>query len=343
MGFITPTHAWEETDSLVTVRVDIKGVPRSSLDVFASSCYLKVNAPPYLFSCDLEGEIVDAECVATVDAKGVEFRCPKAFPGTTWGRLRRETKEGGPETKSLTAERRRASVEAAHARVTAEKKAAVEKKAQMDKAYLEKQWALERTRRETIERRQDEEMSLERERLRRWQEEGDARAAAGVLSYDSGEDIEYDSDDDAETRAAKQKRTRVAREREFADAILTPDAVAAAESEDAAGVALIGVPDEALEKMLVADDDDEDAENAAREARVAEAKAKAKAKAVADAAAARSAERARSVPPPPRDDARGRGIHQTGDGPHAGARVSRARDSRMETFAFEERHEQYAS
>ena len=142
-------------------------------------------------------------------------------------------------------------------------------------------------------------MSLERERLRRWQEEGDARAAAGVLSYDSGEDIEYDSDDDAETREAKQKRTRVAREREFADAILTPDAVAAAESEDAAGVALAEVPDEALEKMLVADDDDdEDAENAAREARVAEAKAKAKAKAVADAAAARSAERARSVHPP---------------------------------------------
>ena len=296
MGFITPTHAWEETDAEVTVRVDIKGVPRSSLDVFASSCYLKVNAPPYLFSCDLEGEIKDAECVATVDAAGVEFRCPKAFPGTTWGRLRRET--GGPETKAATAERRRASVEAAHARVTAEKKAAQEKKAQVDKAYLEKQWALERTRRETIERRQDEEMAEERERLRRWQEEGDARAA-GVLSYDSGEDIEYDSDDDAETRAAKQKRTRVAREREFADAILTPDAVAAAESEDASGVARLGVPDEALEKMLVADDDDdEDAETARREARVAEAKAKAKARAAADAAAARSAERARSVPPP---------------------------------------------
>ena len=246
MGFITPTHAWEETDAEVTVRVDIKGVPRSSLDVFASSCYLKVNAPPYLFSCDLEGEIVDAECVATVDAKGVEFRCPKAFPGTTWGRLRRETKEGGPETKSLTAERRRASVEAAHARVTAEKKAAVEKKAQMDKAYLEKQWALERTRRETIERRQEEEMAEERERLRRWQEEGDARAAAGVLSYDSGEDVEYDSDDDAETRAAKQKRTRVAREREFADAILTPDAVAAAERENGATAQTLAVPDAAV-------------------------------------------------------------------------------------------------
>ena len=299
MGFITPTHAWEETDAEVTVRVDIKGVPRSSLDVFASSCYLKVNAPPYLFSCDLEGEIDDAACVATVDAAGVAFRCPKLVPGTTWGRLRRETGGPSPEARAATAERRRASVEAAHARVTAEKKAASERKAQVDKAYLEKQWALERTRRETIERRQEEEMAEERERLRRWQEEGDARAAAGVLSYDSGEDVEYDSDDDAETRAAKQKRTRVAREREFADAILTPDAVAAAERENGATVQTLAVPDAALEKMLVADDgDDEAAETARRSKRAAEAKAKATARARADAAAARSAERARSVPPP---------------------------------------------
>ena len=299
MGFITPTHAWEETDAEVTVRVDIKGVPRSSLDVFASSCYLKVNAPPYLFSCDLEGEIDDAACVATVDAAGVAFRCPKLVPGTTWGRLRRETGGPSPEARAATAERRRASVEAAHARVTAEKKAASERKAQVDKAYLEKQWALERTRRETIERRQEEEMAEERERLRRWQEEGDARAAAGVLSYDSGEDVEYDSDDDAETRAAKKKHTRVAREREFADAILTPDAVAAAERENGATVQTLAVPDAALEKMLVADDgDDEAAETARRSKRAAEAKAKATARARADAAAARSAERARSVPPP---------------------------------------------
>ena len=307
MGFITPTHAWEETDAEVTVRVDIKGVPRSSLDVFASSCYLKVNAPPYLFSCDLEGEIDDAACVATVDAAGVAFRCPKLVPGTTWGRLRRETGGPSPEARAATAERRRASVEAAHARVTAEKKAASERKAQVDKAYLEKQWALERTRRETIERRQEEEMAEERERLRRWQEEGDARAAAGVLSYDSGEDVEYDSDDDAETRAAKQKRTRVAREREFADAILTPDVVAAAERENGATVQTLAVPDAALEKMLVADDgDDEAAETARRSKRAAEAKAKATARARADAAAARSLGGAGAERPPLRARRRAR-------------------------------------
>jgi dyslexia susceptibility 1 candidate gene 1 protein len=328
MGFITPTHAWEETDAEVTVRVDIKGVPRSSLDVFASSCYLKVNAPPYLFSCDLEGEIDDAACVATVDAAGVAFRCPKLVPGTTWGRLRRETGGPSPEARAATAERRRASVEAAHARVTAEKKAASERKAQVDKAYLEKQWALERTRRETIERRQEEEMAEERERLRRWQEEGDARAAAGVLSYDSGEDVEYDSDDDAETRAAKQKRTRVAREREFADAILTPDAVAAAERENGATVQTLAVPDAALEKMLVADDgDDEAAETARRSKRAAEAKAKATARARADAAAARSAERARSVPPPARRRARRIGFTKL-ETDHMPARASREREIR---------------
>ena len=304
MGFITPTHAWEETDAEVIVRVDIKGVPRSSLDVFASSCYLKVNASPYLFSCDLEGEIDDVACVATVDAAGVSFRCPKLVPGTIWGRLRRET--GAPEARAATAERRRASVEAAHARVTAEKKAARERKAKVDKVYLEKQWELERTRRETIERRQDEEMAEERELLQRWQEEGDARAADDVLAYDSGEDVEYDSDDDPETRAAKQKRTRVAREREFADAILNPDAVATPKRENDLGVRDLAAPDEALEKTLVAAaaaaaadaDDDETAENARREARVAEAKAEAAAKARADAAATRSAERVRAVPPP---------------------------------------------
>ena len=90
MGFITPSHSWEETDDALTVRVSVRGVPRSSFDVFAASCYLKVNAPPYLFSCDLEGEIVDGECVATIDDQGVAFRCPKATPGVRWGRLRRE-------------------------------------------------------------------------------------------------------------------------------------------------------------------------------------------------------------------------------------------------------------
>ena len=282
MGFITPSHVWEETDSEVTVLVEVKGVPRSSFDVFASSAFLKVNAPPYLFSCDLEGDIDDDACVATIDDRGVEFRCPKANPGTRWGRLRRESTR---ETKSDVAERRRRSVEAAHARVRAERLAAKEAKAKADKAYQEKQWAIEQKRRETIEARQDAEMALERERIRKWQARTDREAAGLDPDVDSEDDeVAYDSDDDAATRAAKEARTRVAREREFAASVLTPDAVAAAEGPDAARPEESRVPEEALDRMLLEDDDDEAAS--------VEAKAKAEAKAEAEAKAkARAATR----------------------------------------------------
>ena len=258
MGFITPSHSWEETDDALTVRVSVRGVPRSSFDVFAASCYLKVNAPPYLFSCDLEGEIVDGECVATIDDQGVAFRCPKATPGVRWGRLRREAT---PATRAAIADRRRASVEAAHRRVVAEKRAAAEAREKAKKAYQEKQWAIEQHRRKTIEARQDAEMAEERERIRRWQEETD-RAAAGLPALDPAaesedEDVPYDSDDDEKTRAAKEARTRKAREREFAAKILTPDALVAAEGEDAGVAPASRVPEEALDRMLLEEDDDD--------------------------------------------------------------------------------------
>ena len=258
MGFITPSHSWEETDDALTVRVSVRGVPRSSFDVFAASCYLKVNAPPYLFSCDLEGEIVDGECVATIDDQGVAFRCPKATPGVRWGRLRREAT---PATRAAIADRRRASVEAAHRRVVAEKRAAAEAREKAKKAYQEKQWAIEQHRRKTIEARQDAEMAEERERIRRWQEETD-RAAAGLPALDPAaesedEDVPYDSDDDEKTRAAKEARTQKAREREFAAKILTPDALVAAEGEDAGVAPASRVPEEALDRMLLEDDEDD--------------------------------------------------------------------------------------
>mmetsp|Transcript_1036 Transcript_1036/g.3379 ORF Transcript_1036/g.3379 Transcript_1036/m.3379 type:complete len:683 (-) Transcript_1036:1041-3089(-) len=303
MGFITPLFVWEETDAEVTVRVEVKNVPRATIDVFASSCYLKVNAPPFLFSCDLHGEIVEQTCVATVDAFGVHFRCPKAEPGITWGRLRREVAGGNlanaVEERDLLTERRRASVEQAHARVVAEKRAELKKKERTDKAYLEKQWELERTKRVTIERRKDAEMAEERARLRLWQEDGDKRAASG--GNNSDEDVEYDSDDDVTARAAKEKGTRKAREREFADAILTPDAVQAAEGLGSVLVEPKPVDcemnDKALEAMLVRDDADEtESDRVTVERKTLELKQKQKAKASEEARAAKAAHLNRPFP-----------------------------------------------
>ena len=228
---------------------------------------MKVNAPPYLFSCDLHGEIRDGECVATIDDRGVRFRCAKASPGTTWGKLRREPSEAC--TKQEIAERRVASVEKAHARIVAERLAARDAKKKAEKAYLEKQWAIENDRRATIEKRQDEELERERERVLRWQEEGDAIAARGgntaaVDGESEDEDVAYDSDDDAATRARKEANTRVAREKEFAAKILTPDAVAAATGD--AAVDGNAIPEATLDKMLEdSSDDEQTAEEAARE------------------------------------------------------------------------------
>lgn len=229
-----------------------------------------MNAPPYLFSCDLEGEIDDGACVATIGDEGVEFKCRKVTSSSSsnsqqrharWGRLRRPVTAA---TKSEITERRRKSVEAAHARVVAERAAAREAKKKAEKAYLEKQWELEQNRRKTIEERQDAEMDLERERIRKWQERTDRRAAAGLDPDVESEDdeVDYDSDDDAEEREMKQARTRVAREREFAAKILTPDAVAAAEGDAGVDEGNV-IPEEALDKMLLDDDDDENKSAAA--------------------------------------------------------------------------------
>lgn len=219
----------------------------------AASCYLKVNAPPYLFSCDLHGEIDDGACVATVTSEGVEFTCAKASVGQRWGRLKREVTAA---TKAEVTARRARSVEAAHARVVAERAAAREAKKKAEKAYLEKQWEMEQNRRKTIEERQDAEMEAERERIRLWQEKTDRQAAGLDPDVESEDDeVDYDSDDDAETRALKEARTRVAREREFAAKILTPDAVAAAEGDVGVDEGT-KISEEDLDRMLLEEDDE---------------------------------------------------------------------------------------
>jgi hypothetical protein len=141
------------------------------------------------------------------------------------------------------------------ARVVAERAAAKEAKKVAEKTYLEKQWEIEQNKRKTIEDRQDAEMSMERERIAKWQERTDRRAAEGLDPDVESEDdeVDYDSDDDAKERTVKEARTRVAREKEFTAAILTPDAVAAAEGDTGLEDAN-RIPDEALDRMLLDDD-----------------------------------------------------------------------------------------
>ena len=126
MGYLTPAHSWHETNDEVCVRVYIQGIPRQTFDVFATSCFLKVNAPPYYFACDLEDEIDQNTCVVIVDSHGVEFKCKKFQPGKRWGQLMRFVT---PRTKNDIARRRLVSVQATYGRANVSRAAAVARSA----------------------------------------------------------------------------------------------------------------------------------------------------------------------------------------------------------------------
>ena len=78
---VTLKYTYSETLTQVVVNVDIEGVPRKNLDVLGfmfffqnyilnfltkfqifpqvTSCYLKINAPPYVLSLDLSENVVE--------------------------------------------------------------------------------------------------------------------------------------------------------------------------------------------------------------------------------------------------------------------------------------------
>ena len=168
MGYVTPAHSWHETNDEVHVRVYIQGMPRQTFDVFATSCFLKVNAPPYYFACDLEDEIDQNTCVVIVDSHGVEFKCKKFQPGKRWGRLMRFMT---PQTKNDIARRRLVSVQATYGRANVSRAAAAALSAEEGKAQLTKQWKLNQKHRNIIQERAEAELTAERNIARSWRQE----------------------------------------------------------------------------------------------------------------------------------------------------------------------------
>lgn len=63
---LTGEFSWTQTQTDVTVSVPLKRASVRSVDVYASSCYVKVNYRPYLLNLDLHGFIDEATEVLTV-------------------------------------------------------------------------------------------------------------------------------------------------------------------------------------------------------------------------------------------------------------------------------------
>ena len=71
---INPSYEWDETSDKIEVRVAVLGASRSKADVFATSCLLKVNSPPYLLMLDLHDMVDESKTIVTLSPEGVTFR-----------------------------------------------------------------------------------------------------------------------------------------------------------------------------------------------------------------------------------------------------------------------------
>jgi len=210
MGFITPPHSWYETDDDILVIVKVQGVPRCTFDIFASSCYIKVNAPPFLFSCDLEGEIDETRCVATIDHEGVKLHCAKAKSGLRWHRLARERSTYSNVANAL---RRRLSIQAARERVDADMSHPSYGSRRTGSADTGKQWQMDKKRHNIIEDRQVAELAVERDRIRAWQSGTGSDRFASNHSHeeDSYDNLSHCSDPDTNAQQSQLGPSQITR------------------------------------------------------------------------------------------------------------------------------------
>ena len=81
---IAPAYTWRQTQEAVLVTVELPGLTRAKTDVFATSVFIKVNAPPYLLALDLWSEIDHLASGAFVSHDRVLFRLRKVGLGANW-------------------------------------------------------------------------------------------------------------------------------------------------------------------------------------------------------------------------------------------------------------------
>ena len=80
---ISAHFTWEQTREDVLVHVALKGTAASSVDVYTTDSFVKVNFSPYLLALDLNGKINYENTVARFDQRDgkLHLTLPKEAPG----------------------------------------------------------------------------------------------------------------------------------------------------------------------------------------------------------------------------------------------------------------------
>lgn len=178
---VRPAFEWEQTHEDVFLHITIKGFKRDAVDVFVSSVFAKVNAPPtYLLVLDLLHP-VDPEASTHYfdggDSTLLHVKLRKAEPGVTWDALCVGT--GGPaKDKKALLERRAESMRRAEESYNKKLEARGAQREAERRRMTEEQWEVEKRQRRVIEQRFEAEKAAAEQELYTWEEENQKTGGA---------------------------------------------------------------------------------------------------------------------------------------------------------------------
>ena len=166
MPLLVKDYTWSETEKDLIIKVPLKGVNGSKVDIFSTNQYIKVNYPPFLFEVHLKASVVEERCTAKVGNGIIEFILVKKEDGL-WGALVSEESED----KEIMKEKRKEAIE--HAQATAAKVTEDKaKKAREEKTFsIKKEMKIEEEERQKIELIKKQERERTEKELDEWKKE----------------------------------------------------------------------------------------------------------------------------------------------------------------------------
>lgn len=182
---VKPTFDWEQTDTSVILRVQVKGFKPEAVDVFISDTFVKINAhPTYLLQLDLLHAINVEQSGFWHDMPTVKVTLRKAA-AQPWDTLCIDPKTPYAELR----ERREGALDRAEKLYNTTLRTREEQKAVERKRMFNEQWEIEKALRREIEGKMKAERNQEEQGLEAWEAQLSKEAAARASSYTTPGDI----------------------------------------------------------------------------------------------------------------------------------------------------------
>jgi dyslexia susceptibility 1 candidate gene 1 protein len=182
---VKPTFDWEQTDTKVVVRVQVKGFKPDAVDVFISDTFVKINAhPTYLLQLDLLHPIDVSQSGFYRDMPTVKLTLHKSAV-QPWDTLCIDPKTPYDEVRA----RRDGALDRAEKLYNTTLRSREDQKAVEKKRMFHEHWEMEKDLRKEIEGKMKAERETEEKGLAQWEDTIAADAAERAKSIKTPADI----------------------------------------------------------------------------------------------------------------------------------------------------------